>query len=240
MSKTGVNVEGLSFAYPQQEPVFQNVSFSLKPGDRIALLGPTGTGKTTLLEHLVGLKIPQTGQIWIENILLQPANLPQIRTKVGFAFQDPADQLFMPTLLEDITFGPRNYGITSMEAKAKASKLLAEFGLEKYAHRPANQLSGGQKRLAALAAVLALKPSILILDEPTAGLDPLWRRHLAKILPQLPVEILLIASHDLHWVSKVTQRALVLAKGNIQADKEIQALLKDGATLESYGLPLDY
>jgi cobalt/nickel transport system ATP-binding protein len=240
-SHTGVvEVQNLMYAYSQQQPVLDNISFSLKIGDRVALMGATGSGKSTLLENLIGLKHPQSGKIWINGIPLLPNTLPQIRQQIGFSFQDANDQLFMPTILEDITFGPLNYGVSPIDAKEKAHQLLADFGLAAYAHRSAHELSGGQRRLAALAAILALDPAILILDEPTNGLDPAWRRHLAHVLLKLPVQVMLIASHDLNWLGKVTQRALVLSTGKIQIDRDIQPLLQDGKTLDRLGLPVDW
>ncbi|MFO5528598.1 MAG: energy-coupling factor ABC transporter ATP-binding protein [Cuspidothrix sp.] len=240
-SHTGVvEVQNLMYAYSQQQPVLDNISFSLKTGDRVALMGATGSGKSTLLENLIGLKHPQSGKIWINGIPLLPNTLPQIRQQIGFSFQDANDQLFMPTILEDITFGPLNYGVSPIAAKEKAHQLLADFGLAAYAHRSAHELSGGQRRLAALAAILALDPAILILDEPTNGLDPAWRRHLAHVLLTLPVQVMLIASHDLNWLGKVTQRALVLSTGKIQIDRDIQPLLQDGKTLDRLGLPVDW
>ena len=235
-----VEVQNLVYAYSQQHPVLQEISFSLQTGDRVALMGATGSGKSTLLENLIGLKHPQSGKIWINGIPILPNTLPQIRQQIGFSFQDPNDQLFMPTILEDITFGPLNYGISPIAAKDKAHQLLADFGLESYAHRSAHELSGGQRRLAALAAILALDPAILILDEPTNGLDPAWRRHLAQVLLKLPVQVMLIASHDLQWLGRVTQRALVLSNGKIQIDRDIQPLLQDGKTLDKLGLPVDW
>lgn len=240
-SHTGVvEVQNLMYAYSQQQPVLDNISFSLKIGDRVALMGATGSGKSTLLENLIGLKHPQSGKIWINGIPLLPNTLPQIRQQIGFSFQDANDQLFMPTILEDITFGPLNYGVSPIAAKEKAHQLLADFGLATYAHRSAHELSGGQRRLAALAAILALDPAILILDEPTNGLDPAWRRHLAHVLLKLPVQVMLIASHDLNWLGKVTQRALVLSTGKIQIDRDIQPLLQDRKTLDRLGLPVDW
>lgn len=233
-------VRDLVFAYPNLEPILRGISFTLYAGERVALLGATGCGKSTLLENLIGLKQPISGEIWIENILLKPKTLPQVRRLVGFSFQNADEQLFMPTILEDVTFGPLNYGIPAAIADAKARQLLAEFGLEIYANRSAHELSGGQKRLAALAAILALEPEVLILDEPTNGLDPYWRRQLALILSKLPIKLLLIASHDLHWIGKTTQRALILSEGSIQIDAPTQELLQDTATLERYNLPLDY
>ncbi|MCL2933920.1 MAG: energy-coupling factor ABC transporter ATP-binding protein [Trichodesmium sp. MAG_R03] len=239
-SKAGVYVKDVLFQYPQNEPILRNLSLTIKPGERVALLGSTGTGKSTFMEILVGLKKPLSGEIWIQGILLQQKTLSQVRSQIGFCFQNPDDQLFMPTILEDITFGPLNYGLSLESAKKIAENLLVKFGLEKYANRSVYKLSGGQKRLSALAAVLALKPDILILDEPTNGLDPLWKRNLAEIILRLPVQILLIASHDLNWVNKVTERALILQCGQIQVDTSIQNIIQDSSTLEYYGLPIDY
>lgn len=235
-----VEVQNLLYAYANQKPVLRDISFSLNPGDRVALMGATGSGKSTLLENLIGLKQPQTGKILINGLPVEPKTLPQVRRQIGFGFQDANDQLFMPTILEDVTFGPRNYGVPPAVAIEQARELLADFGLEAYANRSAHELSGGQRRLAALAAILALEPAILILDEPTNGLDPAWRRHLAQVLLKLPVQVMLIASHDLNWLGKVTQRALVLADGYIPINREIQPLLRDGEILEKLGLPVDW
>ncbi len=235
-----VEVQNLFYAYPNQKPVLRDISFNLNPGDRVALMGATGSGKSTLLENLIGLKQTQTGKILINGIPIEPKTLPQVRRQIGFGFQDANDQLFMPTILEDVTFGPRNYGVPPAVAIDQARELLADFGLEAYANRSAHELSGGQRRLAALAAILALEPTILILDEPTNGLDPSWRRHLAQVLLKLPVQVMLIASHDLNWLGKVTQRALVLADGYIPIDRDIQPLLREGDTLEKLGLPVDW
>jgi cobalt/nickel transport system ATP-binding protein len=238
--KQVVKVDNLVYAYANSEPVLKEISFTLNAGEKVALIGLTGSGKSTLLENLIGLKQPGSGKIWINGLLLEPKNLSQIRRKVGFAFQYANDQLFMPTILEDIMFGPRNYGVPNAVATDKARQLLAEFGLEAYAKRSVHELSGGQKRLAALAAILALEPDILILDEPTNGLDPAWRRNLAKILLNLPVQVMLIASHDLQWLGRVTHRALVLSSGKIHLDKDTQSLLQEPETLDKLGLPLDW
>ena len=239
-SQAGVYVKNLLFQYSQNDPILHNLSLTIKPGERVALLGSTGTGKSTFMETLVGLKKALSGEIWIQGILLEQKTLSQVHSQIGFCFQNPDDQLFMPTILENITFGPLNYGLSLGAAKEIADNLLVKFGLEKYANRSVYELSGGQKRLAALAAVLALKPEILILDEPTNGLDPLWRRNLAEIILQLPMQIILIASHDLNWVSKVTERALILQYGQIQVDTSMENILRDTSILESYDLPFNY
>ncbi|MEA5616883.1 ABC transporter ATP-binding protein [Cronbergia sp. UHCC 0137] len=235
-----LEVQKLVYAYSHQQPVLNEISFTLNVGDRVALMGATGSGKSTLLENLIGLKQPQSGKVLINNIPVEPKTLPEIWRQIGFGFQDANDQLFMPTILEDVSFGLRNYGVPLAEANERSHQLLANFGLATYAHRSAHELSGGQKRLAALAAILALNPAILILDEPTTGLDPAWRRHLAQVLLNLPVQVMLIASHDLNWLGKVTQRALVLSGGCIQIDQDIQPLLQEGHTLNQLGLPTDW
>jgi cobalt/nickel transport system ATP-binding protein len=146
----------------------------------------------------------------------------------------------MPTILEDVMFGARNYGMSLIEAKEKARLILSKLGLIEYENRSSHQLSGGQKRLAAIASILVLEPSILILDEPTNGLDPAWRRKLAQVLSELPLEVILIASHDLNWLKKTTNRALILANKKIVVDRATEALLQDEEMLDSYGLPPDW
>ncbi|AKG23186.1 energy-coupling factor ABC transporter ATP-binding protein [Calothrix sp. 336/3] len=240
MSAIAVQVEDLIYAYPNQKPVLQRISVNFHCGDRVGLMGATGSGKSTLLENLIGIKQPQSGKIIINGIPVQPTTLPQIRRSIGFGFQDANDQLFMPTILEDITFGLRNYGTPIAIAQDKARQLLIEFGLTAYAQRSAHELSGGQKRLAALAAILSLEPDILILDEPTTGLDPAWRRTLAQVLLNWQGKVLLIASHDLQWLKKVTQRGLILANGQIHIDRDIQSIFQEPDTLENLGLPLDW
>ncbi|MEM6754223.1 MAG: energy-coupling factor ABC transporter ATP-binding protein [Cyanobacteria bacterium P01_C01_bin.38] len=240
MQNTTVKVQNIAYAYSNQQPVLHDISFTLNAGERVALMGPTGSGKSTLLENLIGLKQPSQGKIFINDIQLEPKTLSEVRRYIGFAFQDANDQLFMPTILEDVAFGPLNYGVPVPEAIDIARQLLMDFGLEAHAKRSAHELSGGQRRLAALAAILALNPDILILDEPTNGLDPAWRRNLAQVLLNLPVKVILVASHDLNWLSKVTQRALVLSSGRIHVDSDIQTLLEDSETLEKLGLPVGW
>ena len=240
MHSTTLEVQNIAYSYSNQQPVLHDISFRINTGERVALMGPTGSGKSTLLENLIGLKQPSQGKIIINDIVLEPKTLPEVRRYIGFSFQNANDQLFMPTILEDVAFGPLNYGVSAPEATDIARKLLMDFGLEAHGKRSAHELSGGQRRLAALAAILALKPDILILDEPTNGLDPAWRRNLAKVLLNLPVKVILVASHDLNWLSKVTERALVLSGGRIHIDSDIQPLLKDTETLDNLGLPVGW
>ena len=240
MESPAIKVQNVAYSYSNQQQVLHDISFTLNAGERVALMGATGSGKSTLLENLIGLKQPSQGKIIINDIVLEPKSLPEVRRYIGFSFQNANDQLFMPTILEDVTFGPLNYGVPAAKATDIARELLINFGLEAYAKRSAHELSGGQRRLAALAAILALKPDILILDEPTNGLDPAWRRNLAQVLLKLPVKVILVASHDLNWLNRVTKRALVLSGGRIHVDSNIQQLLEDTQTLENLGLPVGW
>ncbi len=233
-------IENLTFAYPEQKQILTGINLTIEKGERVAILGKTGAGKSTLLENLMGLKIPNSGNIFIQGLKLEKKNLKEIRKRVGFAFQNPEDQLFMPTILEDVMFGLLNYEVPRLEAKEKGELLLDKFGLIEYRNKSVHQLSGGQKRLVALASILALDPAILILDEPTNGLDPSWRRELAQVLLNLPIEVLLIASHDLNWIKKTTTRTLLLSQGQIMVDQPTLELLQSGSILENYGLPLDW
>lgn len=234
-----IKVNNLVFSYENQL-ILNGVSFNLYQGEIVSLLGKTGAGKSTLLNNLIGLTLPQQGDIFIDNLKVENNNFHHIRRKIGFAFQNPEDQLFMPTILEDVMFGLLNEQVPLKQAQEKARFLLAEFGLIEFENKSSHQLSGGQKRLAALAAILALEPCILILDEPTNGLDPAWRKELAEILLKLDLKLILIASHDLHWLKKISQRALILDQGKIQVDQPILELLKQEQLLEHYRLPLNW
>jgi cobalt/nickel transport system ATP-binding protein len=235
-----IKVNNLSFSYPNKETVLHDISFTINHGECIALLGKTGSGKSTLFENLIGLKVPQTGTVIVNELALVPRNLKHIQRQIGYCFQDPNDQLFMPTILEDIIFGPLNQGISKEVATAKALELLTEFDLLDCADRSVHELSGGQKRLVALASILSMNPSILFLDEPTNGLDPFWRRKLANILSKLTTHTILIASHDFPWLARVTRRSILLSHGKIVIDRDTKILLQDSNTLEAHGLPIDW
>jgi cobalt/nickel transport system ATP-binding protein len=199
----------VDFAYEQTRPVLRGCNFSLAAGERAAVLGPNGSGKTTLLHLIVGLRFPQRGEIEIFGKLRrQEADFHEVRRRIGLLFQDADDQLFCPTALEDVAFGPLNLGHDRESAKRIARETLESVGLADYERRVTYKLSGGEKRLVALAAVLAMKPETLLLDEPTAGLDDASRGRLLDILRDLPQAMILV-SHDHEFREALANRSLI-------------------------------
>lgn len=214
MSAPLFELDAVSFGYPGH-PVLESVSFALYPGERVALVGANGAGKTTLLHLMVGLCCPRSGRIAAFG---QPRRGEQdfhpVRLRTGLLFQDPDDQLFCPTVLEDVAFGPLNQGYSREEALDIANTTLATLGLGGLCHRVTHKLSGGEKRLASLATVLAMRPEVLLLDEPTNGLDEATERQLVEHLEALPLAMLFI-SHDRRFVERLARRAVLLSDGRL-------------------------
>ena len=237
---TILRCDDLTFGYPDGEPVLRGVTFAVEAGERLALLGPNGAGKSTLLLHFNGLLLPDAGRVTIGGITVTDATLRDVRRRVGFVFQDPDDQLFLPTLLEDVAFGPLNDGVEPVEAERRTMLLLAELGLDHAADRAAHHLSGGEKRLASLATVLVMEPAIIVLDEPTAGLDARARRRVVELL-QNRRETLIVATHDLDVARVLCRRGIVLADGAVAARGPLPEILDDADLLRAHGLidPLD-
>ena len=234
-----VDVRGLAFAYPDSRQALRGVDLTIHPGERVALLGPNGAGKSTLLLHLNGILTPSTGTVAISG---QPATRPHlaaIRQRVGLVFHDPDDQLFMPTVRDDVAFGPANRGLQGGESGRRVDEALAAVGMADHAARPPHHLSAGQRRRVAVATVLAMQPEILVLDEPTATLDPVARRELAEILAELEVAVLL-ATHDLPFALQLCERSVILSDGRIVADGPTRALLADPETLAAHRLELPF
>lgn len=231
---------GLVYRYPGGDRVLDGVDLSLRAGDRLAVLGANGAGKSTLLLHLNGLLLPEAGTVTIGEITVTRDTLREVRRRVGFVFQQPDDQLFLPTLLEDVAFGPLNDGASADDAAHAARAILAAFGLEHAQDRAAHHLSGGEKRLASLATVLVMEPDILVLDEPTAGLDARSRRRVVEFL-QGRSETLVVATHDLEVAAALCPQAAVLASGRVAAAGPIRTVLGDPDLLRAHGLvdPLD-
>lgn len=235
-------VEGLAYAYPDGHQALYGVNLSVARGERVALLGPSGAGKTTLVLHLNGILSGRNGavgagRVTVAGLPVEPDHLQEIRRRVGLVFQDPDDQLFMPTLRDDVAFGPANLGIRGLELAGRVDHALDVVGLRELADHPPHHLSYGQRRRAAIATVLALEPQILVLDEPTSNLDPADRRELVELLARLEVTILTV-THDLPFALETCPRSVILTDGQIVADGATHDLLADQTLLTANRLEL--
>lgn len=240
MSAAAVSIDHLGFSYPgSPRPVLDRLSLEVAAGERIAVLGPNGSGKTTFVLHLNGLLDLQTGRITIDDLPLDAAHLADIRRRVGVVFQDPDDQLFMHTVRDDVAFGPANLGMPKPDRDRAVERALRSVGAWDLADRSPHHLSGGEKRRVALATVLAMEPSVLVLDEPTSGLDPVGRRELAELLDTL-AHTQIVITHDLPFALATCTRAVVLDGGTIAADAAIGDLLADTELLARHRLELPY
>jgi cobalt/nickel transport system ATP-binding protein len=234
-----LRVEGLMHAYPDGTQALFGVDLSIDTGERVALLGPNGAGKTTLVMHLNGILTPGLGTVSVGGLAVTRENLREIRRRVGLVFQDPDDQLFMPTVGEDVAFGPANLGIRGHELRQRVNTALEQVGLRHVIDRPPHHLSFGQRRRVAVATVLAMQPEILVLDEPSSNLDPASRRELADILRGLDVTVLMV-THDLPYALELCERSLILSGGTIAADGPTRRILADEALLAQHRLELPY
>lgn len=230
-----VAIQDLHFTYHDGFPALRGVSFAIRRGEKVALVGPNGAGKSTLMLHLNGLLGGEDTPVAIGGMKLSRQNLPLIRAKVGLVFQNPEDQLFSPTVFDDVAFGPLHMGFAEEEVRRRAQEALAAVGMAMLADRLSHHLSVGQKKRVAIATVLAMDPEILVLDEPTAGLDPRGRRELINLLDRLP-QTMLVSTHDMRLVRELFPRLLVLDEGLLVADGETSALLADDQLLEAHGL----
>ena len=226
-----VRARALRFAYPGGRPVLQDLDLDVQHRTRLAILGPNGAGKTTLMLHLNGL-LRGEGELRVAGLEPTDRNL---RARVGLVFQDPDDQLFMPTVAEDVAFGPQNLGLDRVTQRVHEA--LAAVGMEHSADRAPHQLSMGERRRVAVATVLAMRPQVLVLDEPSANLDPRARRELLHVLEQLDTT-LLVVTHDLPFAAQLCQRAVILDRGRIAADGPTIDLLTDEDTLAAHDLEL--
>lgn len=230
MSRYLVTAEQLQYHYPDGTPAVREVSFRILPGESVGIVGANGAGKSTLLLMLSGVILPDGGKLQVGDCLLTKQTVGRIRNSVGLVFQNPDDQLFMPTVYEDVAFGPLQRGDPPEVVERVVSRALEQAGATQLQQRPPYRLSGGEKRAAAIAAVLALEPEILVLDEPSAALDPLARRRLIEFLAAFN-RTRIIASHDLDLVLDLCERTLVMAQGRVIADGPTELLLKDEALL---------
>jgi cobalt/nickel transport system ATP-binding protein len=245
-----VEVERLTFAYPDGRQVLFGVDLRIEPGERVALLGPNGAGKTTLVLHLNGLLGDGvggygTGTVRVGGLAVTARGgrrddvLARVRRAVGMVFQDPDDQLFMPTVRDDVGFGPANHGLGPDEVAARVEAALATVGLPDVADRPPHHLSFGQRRRVAVATVLATDPQVLVLDEPTSNLDPASRRELADVLQALPTTQLVV-THDLPYALQLCPRSVLLDGGRVVADGPTRELLADADLMRAHRLELPY
>ena len=225
----------VQYAKTDEQAVLQDIGFSVHAGERLALIGSNGAGKSTLLLTLIGVIKPLRGKMVINDVPVQEERLRELRQKAGMVFQNPEDQLFMPTVQDDIAFGLRNYGFDEQSVEARTCAILERLEIGHLKARMSHKLSGGEKRMAALAGVLVMEPSLLLLDEPSSFLDPRSRRNLMTVLASLP-QTMIIATHDLDLALALCPRTLFLKTGRIFADGPTGELLRDPALLEQCGL----
>ncbi|GIH25455.1 putative ABC transporter ATP-binding protein [Acrocarpospora phusangensis] len=234
-----LEVRDLAYAYPDGTQALFGVDLRIARGERVALLGPNGAGKTTLVMHLNGILTAGHGTVRVAGLEVGKETLREIRRRVGLVFQDPDDQLFMPTVREDVAFGPANMGVRGEELDRRVRDALDRVGMLDAIDRPPHHLSFGQRRRVAVATVLAMDPEILVLDEPSSNLDPASRRELAQILRSLDVTVLMV-THDLPYALELCERSLILSGGVIAADGPTRELLADESLLTTHRLELPY
>jgi cobalt/nickel transport system ATP-binding protein len=226
MSHHIVEVKGLKHTYPDGTAALRDISFRITHGESVAIIGANGAGKSTLLMHLNGYLTPTAGEIRIGDFPLTRETLPEIRRTVGMVFQDPDDQLFMPTVHDDVAFGPLNLGLPVAEVEQRVRQALEQVGAAHLAERPPYHLSGGEKKRVAIATVLSMAPDILVMDEPTSGLDPYARRRFMALLRDFH-HTKIFTSHDLDMVMDLCERTIVLHEGEVRADGPTSEIFRD-------------
>jgi cobalt/nickel transport system ATP-binding protein len=231
---TALRIRDLHFRYPDGTQALNGLSLDVARGEKVALVGPNGAGKSTLMLHLNGL-LQGEGQLEVGGLAVTKENYPVIRSRVGMVFQNPDDQLFSPTVFDDVAFGPLHMGLPEAEVRERVQEALALVGMADAAGRLSHHLSIGQKKRVAIATVLSMDPQILVLDEPTSGLDPRARRSLIGLLDRLP-QTMLVSTHDMLLVYELFPRTVIIDGGRIVADGETPAVMADRALLEAHGL----
>ena len=243
MHHNPIAIQNLSYVYPDGTQALQGINLAIAASERVALIGANGSGKSTLQLHLNGIILPQEGEVIIGEWAVKPENLRSIRNFVGLVFQNPDNQLFMPTVWEDVAFGPMNLGLRGTELKERvfAAMKAVDIDPEWYGQRSTENLSGGEKKRIAIAGVLAMQPQILVFDEPSAQLDPRSRRQLIELLQTLPLTQL-IATHDLDLALEICDRTLVLSQGKVVFDGKTEGVMSNPDFLQQHALesPLSY
>lgn len=233
-----ISFENVSFSYENGTTVLNNISFEIADGESVGLIGANGAGKSTLMKLLLGL-LPFEGSIIVDGMRVEKKNLPQIRKKIGFVLQDSDNQMFMPTVFEDMMFGPRNYGMSREEAEKRVDAVLTRLGLNDLKYRYNHKISGGEKRMAAIATVLAMEPEIVVMDEPSIALDPVNRRGVINTVNSLPMTKIIV-SHDLDMILDTCRRVILLSRGRIAADGIAEEILRDKVLLEANRMELPF
>ena len=239
MGQINIEVTHLNFSYEKQNPILQDISFTADGQASIGVVGANGAGKSTLLKLLVGLYFPDSGSIRIGDVPLQKETLAQIRKIAGYVFQDSESQLFMPNVYEDVAFAPQNYGLPEEEVAYRTKMALAAVHIGHLAKKPIHKLSGGEKKLAAIATILSMKPDIILMDEPSIALDPRNRRSLIHILNDFE-HLKIIASHDLDMILETCSRVILMSGGCIVCDGDAKEILTNQELLEENGLELPF
>jgi len=230
-----IEVENLSYSYPDGHQALRDVSLTIQPCEKVALVGPNGAGKSTLILHLNGILSAARGMVRVCGLQAAPPNLGRLRAMVGLVFQSPDDQLFSPTVYDDVAYGPLYQGLSPDDVQQRVEEALAAVGMRDYMGRVSHHLSVGEKKRIAIATVLSMQPEVLVLDEPTAGLDPRARRSLIHLLAELPLTML-VSTHDMLLVSELLPRMVIMDEGRVVADGPTNELMNDSALLEAHGL----
>ena len=233
-----IRFENVSVQYEKSEPVLKDLSFHIQKGEKVGLIGANGAGKTTLMNALLGL-LPHEGTITVEGIEVVKQNLPEIRKRLGFVFQNSDNQMFMPTVYEDMSFAPLNYGHSKEEVDRMIDGVLEQLELSDLKYRHNHRISGGEKRMAAIATILVMRPHVILMDEPTASLDPYNRRKVIDVMRSFD-RTMLVTSHDLDMIVDTCQRVILLSRGKIVADGKTDEILHDNALLEANRMELPF
>ena len=234
-SGAAIEIEHLHFRYPDGFEALHGVDLSISAGEKVAIVGPNGAGKSTILLHLNGIFEPSHGSVRVGGTVVDRTTVRRIRAQVGLVFQDPDDQLFSPTVFEDVAFGPLHMGVEQAEIHDRVERALAAVGMSGFERRMPHRMSLGQRKRVALATVLSMDPQVLVFDEPSAGLDPRGRRELIHVLRRLP-QTMLVSTHDMRLVAEVFPRTIVVDDGRIVADGPTDGILADDRLLEAHGL----